>query len=145
MSLQANRNHTPASSVKRESFYYGWIVLVALLVMTTISFGVCYSFGVFFKSLATDFDLNRAATSAIMSLYMLLCAVMAIGGGWLVDRFGARKTVAAMGFFTGLSLLLTSQASLSWHLYLSYSLLLAMGTGATMVKLLSSVMRNTVR
>lgn len=36
-----------------------------------------------------------------------------------------------MGFFTGLSLLLTSYANSLWHLFVTYSLLLAIGTGPT--------------
>ncbi len=36
--------------------------------------------------------------------------------------------LSVMGFITGLSLILVSRASAPWQLYLSYSLLLPMGT-----------------
>jgi len=46
-----------------------------------------------------------------------------------------------MGLFTGLSLLLTSQTNSLWQLFITYSLLLAMGTGAIYVVPMSTVSR----
>ncbi len=132
---------SPASTGERRGLYYGWVVVAACLIIGTLAFSSRYSFGVFFKPLATDFSLNRATTSGIISLYMFLCGVSAILGGWLLDRFGPRKSVAAMGIFTGLSLLLASQAQVLWHLYLSYSLLLAVGTGGIYTAILATASR----
>ena len=86
-------------------------------------------YGVFFKALEVDFNLTRGATSGIFSAYMLLCSVFAVLGGWALDRFGPRRVCLLMGSFTGLSLLLTSQTTFSWQLYISYALLLSLGTG----------------
>lgn len=61
---------------------------------------------------------------------MLLCCVFAVLGGRALDRYGPRMVVFLMGSFTGLSLLLTSQISSSWQLFISYGLLLSLGTGA---------------
>lgn len=111
-------------------FYYGWVILIAGLVFVTISYGVRFSFGVFFKSLEVDFGLTRTLTSAIFSAFLLLCPVFGVLNGWILDHYGPRLIIILMGFFTGLSLLLTSWASAPWHLFASYSLLLAVGTGA---------------
>jgi MFS family permease len=51
-------------------------------------------------------------------------------GGWALDKYGPQKIGLAMGTFTGLSLLLTSQVAASWQLLVTYSLLLSLGTGA---------------
>ena len=61
--------------------YYGWVVMIASLVIGIISFGIRYSFGVFFNSLETQFGLSRAATSGIFSAYMLLAGAVSIVGG----------------------------------------------------------------
>lgn len=116
---------------KKERFYYGWVVLVTCLILITVSYGLRFSFGVFFKSLEEEFGWNRATTSGVFSAYMVLCAVVAVLGGWAIDRYGAKIIVIVMGCFASLSLLLTSQISAPWHLFVSYSLLLAIGTGAT--------------
>ncbi len=91
--------------------------------------GVRYSFGVFLKSIETEFGMTRAATSGIFSIYMLLCCLIAVLGGWALDRYGPRKIGIFMGTFTGLSLLLTSLAHSPWQLLITYSLLLSLGTG----------------
>ncbi|MCJ7596943.1 MAG: MFS transporter, partial [Desulfobacterales bacterium] len=86
--------------------------------------------GVFVKSLAADFQMTRAATSGVFSLYMILSCLIAIVGGWALDRYGPRKIGIFMGTFTGLGLIWTSQARAPWQLLITYSLFLSLGTGA---------------
>ncbi|MFC2046729.1 MFS transporter, partial [Chloroflexota bacterium] len=117
------------SSSKKERFYYGWIMLLALLVISIVSFGMHNSFGVFIIPLQEDFGWSRALTSGIYSLFLLLSSVMAIFGGWALDKYGPRIVFIIMGVFTGLSLLLSSQVSVPWHLFITYSVLLAIGVG----------------
>jgi len=129
------------STAEKGKLYYGWIVLLACFIIAVIGFGIQYSFGVFFKSLEVDFGLTRTLTSAIFSAFLLLCPVFGVLNGWVLDRYGPRLIIILMGFFTGLSLLLTSRASVPWHLFASYSLLLAVGTGALFPVLMSIVSR----
>ncbi|MCF8095946.1 MAG: MFS transporter [Desulfobacteraceae bacterium] len=110
--------------------FYGWIIAVAGFLISVIGLGMRYSFGVFLESIEVDFVFSRAATSSIFSVYMLLSAIMAVIGGWVMDKYGPRKITLFMGLFTGLSLFLTSLVQSPWQLFLTYSLLLAMGTGA---------------
>jgi MFS family permease len=120
-------------ATEKSGIYYGWIILIAGVVIGFISFGIRYSFGVFFNSFEAEFDLSRTATSGIFSLYMLLTAVVSIVGGWASDKYGPKKVAQIMCICTGSSLLLSSQASALWQLYITYSVLLAMGTGAIVV------------
>ena len=121
--------------------YYGWIIVAALIIISTIMVGTRNSFGVFFKPLASEFFLNRAMTSAIFSSFMILSAIFAIGVGWILDRYGPRLVALSMGLLTGFSLLLTSQTSSTWQLFVTYSLLLALGTGAAMPVAVTTVKR----
>jgi MFS family permease len=121
--------------------YYGWIIVAALIIISTIMVGTRNSFGVFFKPLANEFFLNRATTSAIFSSFMILSAISAIGVGWILDRYGPRLVALSMGLLTGFSLLLTSQTSSTWQLFVAYSLLLALGTGAAMPVAVTTVKR----
>ena len=100
-----------------------------------------FSFGVFFKSIEAEFDWSRAATSGVFSAYMVVSSVVVIAAGWAVDRYGPRIIILLMGLFTGLSLLLTSQISSPWQLFITYSLLLSIGTGAMHVVLTSTASR----
>ncbi len=106
------------------------MVTGAGFLIAVVGLGTRYSFGVFFKSIETEFALTRGATSGVFSIYMLLCCVFAVLGGRALDRYGPKVVVFLMGSFTGLSLLLTSQANSAWQLLISYGLLLSLGTGA---------------
>jgi MFS family permease len=116
-------------SFLKNRLFYGWIVIGAGLLVALIGIGTRYSFGVFLKSIESEFGVSRGATSGIFSVYMLFCGLLSIIGGWALDRYGPRKVAFVMGSFTGLSLLLTSQANSVWQLYITYGLLLSLGTG----------------
>ena len=114
----------------KDRFFYGWFVAGAGFFISVLGFGSRYSFGIFLKSLEADFGVSRGATSSIFSVYMLICCFISILGGWALDRYGPRKVGLFMATFTGLSLLLTSQTRDVWQLFITYSLLLSLGTGA---------------
>jgi len=113
----------------KDKIFYGWIIAGAGFLLSFIGIGGRYSFGVFLTSIEADLDMTRAATSGIFSIYMLLCCVFAVLGGWAMDRYGPRKIGIFMGMFAGLSLFLTSWAHSPWQLLITYSLLLSLGTG----------------
>ncbi|MBI2861040.1 MAG: MFS transporter [Chloroflexi bacterium] len=119
--------------------FYGWVVVAACFIIGTVIFGIYFSFGVFFKSIEAEFDLPRAAVSAILSVQMVLGILFTIAGGWASDRYGPRMVFLLMGLFTGLSLVLTSRVDAFWQLFITYSLLLSMGANATYVVLTSTV------
>ena len=125
----------------QEKLFYGWVMVVAFLVIGTTIFGIRFSFGIFFKSIESEFDLTRAATSAVFSVNMVLGCVFAILGGLASDRYGPRIVLFLMGLLTGLSLLLTSQTNSMWQLFITYSLLLSMGSSAMFVVMMSTVSR----
>jgi len=103
--------------------------------------GINFSFGVFFKSLEDTFSLTRASTSAILSIRMVFNAVAAFLAGWAIDRYGPRIVFSVMGFFTGVSLLLTGLTMDTWQIFITYGLLLSIGTGAVYVVTTSTLLR----
>lgn len=125
----------------QNKLFYGWVVLAATFVLCLVIYGIRNSFGVFFTSIESEFELSRVATSGVFSVYMILYAFVAVLGGWALDRYGPRVIVFLMGVFTGLSLVLTGQARLPWQLYITYGLLFAIGTGASYTTLMSTVSR----
>ncbi|MFC2032581.1 MFS transporter [Chloroflexota bacterium] len=129
------------SEAEKGKFYYGWVVLAACLVISITNAGIRFSFGVFFKSLEEDFGWTRAVTSGVFSVTALLSCIFAIIGGWVLDRYGSRVIFTIMGCFTAVGMLLTSQARTLTHFYLSYSLLLAIGTGPGYITIASTVQR----
>jgi MFS family permease len=117
------------TGIGRIRIYYGWIVLVVCLLLVTMSYGIRFSFGVFFKALEQDFAWTRAMMSGVFSIHMLLTSLFSIIGGWLSDRYGPKMVIMVMGLFAFIGLLLTSQATTLWHLFITYSLFVAVGIG----------------
>jgi len=113
----------------KDKIFYGWVVTAAGFLIAFFGLGTRLSFGVFVKSIEGVFGLSRVTTSGIFSVYMLLCCVFAVLGGWALDKYGPKRVAFLMGSFTGLSLLLTSQANAAWQLFITYGLLLSLGTG----------------
>jgi len=113
----------------RGKLFHGWVVVGAGFLIGFVGIGSRYSYGIFLKSIEAEFAMSRGAASGVFSAYMLLCCVLAAVGGWALDRYGPKRVGILLGTFTGLSLVLTSQARAPWQLFLTYSLLLALGTG----------------
>ena len=128
-------------SRKKDNIFYGWIIVAASVIIACVLNGIRYSFGVFFKSLEAEFEIPRTVTSSIFSVYMIMFAVFAIAVGWALDRYGPRLLISLMALFTGLSLLLTSQANILWQVFFTYSLLLAVGTGGLIPVLMAVIYR----
>jgi MFS family permease len=128
-------------SKPKKSIFYGWKIVNSLFWINAILMGSVFIFGVFFKSLETEFNLSRATTSSIVSVYMVAMAGVAILGGWALDRYGPKRIVLIMAFLNGLGLLLTSQVFAAWQFFITYSLLLALGSGATYVISMPLILR----
>ena len=124
----------------KNRLFYGWVIVAAFFVISTIMFGTLTSFGVFFKSMGSEFGLTRAATSAVFSVQNLFGAVMSFVGGWAIDRFGPRITALFIGIFTGLALVLTGQTNAYWQLFITYSLLFSV-IGVVYTMIMSTVSR----
>ncbi len=125
----------------KEKLFYGWVVVIASFIIFLVVFGARLSFGVFFKSLASEFGLTRAQTSGLYSAQWLVGCVLAIVGGWGADKFSPRILVGLMGSFLGLSLILTSQTHSLWQLFLVYGFLFAIGSGGIFGVVTSTVVR----
>lgn len=125
----------------KDKIFYGWVVVLACFIIFTIFMGTSTSFGVFFKELAGEFSLTRTTTSAIFSSRMVMGSIFAVLCGWALDRFGPKVIVLIMGGLTGLSLILTSQTSSTWQLFATFSVLLAMGSGAAYTVVMSTTSR----
>jgi MFS family permease len=126
---------------KRFNIFYGWYVIAAATILMATCFGIMYSFSVYFVPLQSEFSWDRSATSGAFSLYLLLVGFFSIAGGKAVDRLGPRRVLVPMTLITGASLVLTSQVKVIWQFYVTYSVLLAAGTGAIYIICMSLASR----
>ena len=121
-------HHSQSSTDSQSGFYYGWVIVAICTVSLILSAGVMYSYGVFFKHLAASFEWTRAVTSGVYSTLFLFHGAFAMPMGWLVDRAGPMKTLMLCGFITGIGLILTSQITAPWQIYITFGVLVGIGT-----------------
>ena len=64
MDTEAHSVGTPAEI----DSWRGWVVVAAAFFSTFTVFGIAYSFGAFFSSMATEFGAGKGATSLMFSI-----------------------------------------------------------------------------
>ena len=107
-----------------------WLIAVASLLMTSISFGAPYVAIVALKPIAADLGGYRSIPAAAASLAMIGTGVGGLAMGWLADRTGVRFTVigGALMICAGLTLASGGEA---WQLYVGHGLFVGLlGNGA---------------
>jgi len=120
------------SSEKPPSKYnYAWVIVIVGTLMMAASYGLMYSFSVFFKPMAEYFNWDRATMSAVYSTSIVSRGALSIGAGWLADRFGARKIMIIAGILLALGFLLSSQVKDLWQFFITYALIVSSGLSGT--------------
>lgn len=131
----------PESNVPtRPGFFYGYVIVIASLLTLVLTHGTRYSFGVFFKPMASELDWTRAITSGAFSLSWVVEGAFSILVGHFNDRFGPRVVMTVLGFLAGMSYVLMSQVTTVWQFYLFYGIIGGAGN-CTFVPLVSTIAR----
>src|SRR5215472_12356329 len=99
---------------------HAWMVAATAFFTCFVVYGVQYSFGAFFKSIAADMGAGRADTAAIFSVNMFVSNLFGAAAGYLADRFGPRPLVVTAAAAVGVGLVLTSRIDRLWMGYLTY-------------------------
>ena len=90
----------------RPRFFYGWLIVAALSLTETTSWGILYyGFAVYLPAVEAEMGWTRTQTTGAFSLALLLSGLMAIPVGRWLDRHGARVLMSA-GSLLGVALVL---------------------------------------
>ena len=116
-------NRSPGSPL----FYYGWVIVALAFITLGITFGIWYSFSVFFLVVIKEFGWSRAGASSIYSVFIISQALMALLAGYLQDRFGPRRIIPFGTLLLSFALILTSRAHELWHFQIAYGVLAGAG------------------
>jgi MFS family permease len=121
--------------------YRSATIVAASFLIQAVGVGTFVSYGVFFNSLAGEFEWSRAAISGASSLAFILSGVFAIIIGRLNDSYGPRNLMRAAAVFMGAGAMLMSQVAEMWQLYVFYGVIFGMGLGAIDVIALTTMAR----
>ena len=121
---------------------YSWFTLCQAFLTTAVTFGVWFSFAIFFVALVEDFGWSRADASLAFSLGNLLQAVLAPLVGVLTDRLGARRIVSTGLGLMALALAGCSQVQTLWHFLVLFGLGVGGGVALAGPVALSALLAN---
>ena len=105
---------------RQKRFFYGWIIVIACFFVT-FSYGLFYTFGIFFKPLQAEFGWGRGLTSSIHSIHLATFAFSTILMGRLTDKYGPRMAITLGAVLVGIGISLCSRVSTVGQFYLFYA------------------------
>ena len=128
--------------VKRQLFFYGWVIVCISIVFEILIYGTRHSFSVFFPPILNEFGWSRGSTAFMLSLNLLIYGFTAPVAGSLADRWKP-KSVMTMGvIILGLALFSCGLANELWHFYLLFGILIPVGSAFSGWPLLGPALAN---
>jgi MFS family permease len=116
---------------RRKTFDYGWIIVGISLITLALSYGIWYSFSVFFVALLKEFGWSRSTGSGAFSILSIVAGIVGPFAGYMVDRMGPQKVLVMGSFFLAVGLALSSLTQTWWHLYIFFGVITGLGIGVT--------------
>jgi len=115
----------------KNPWQFGWVVVGVSFITLSLTYGVWYSFSVFFVALLNEFGWSRSITAGAFSLCMIIHNLIGPFVGGMVDRLGARRVILLGSSFLGIGLVLCSFTQTRWQFYLFFGVITAIGIGTT--------------
>ena len=115
---------------QENTFRHGAIIVATLFLTLGLLYGIWYSYSVFLVALVEHFGWSRSVTAGAMSVFILTHGVFGPFAGRLVEKFGPRYLMMIGAVVMATGLLLTSQVTQWWQLYITFGLITALGLGA---------------
>ncbi|MBM2824349.1 MAG: hypothetical protein HW402_13 [Dehalococcoidales bacterium] len=116
---------------KKPLFFYGWLVVIISLLTVAISYGIRYSFSVFYVAILREFGWSRADTALVFSINVIVYGVSAPIAGLAIDRFGPRKLLTIGAILLAIATAASSRTSQIWHLYILFGVVASLGICVT--------------
>jgi sugar phosphate permease len=104
----------------RTGLFWGWYVVLGAFLILAINYGARYSFGVFVKPMAVQYNWSRSVISASMSIMVLAYGIGGIFAGRLADRIAPRWIITAGAILMATGLFLTALIREPWQFYVTY-------------------------
>ena len=120
---------------------YGYLIAAVCFTIQAFGIGIYVAYGVFFNPLMSEFGWSRAVISGASSVSFIIMGLFGMGVGRLNDRFGPKKLTTVSAVLLGAGLMLTSQITAVWQLFLFYGVIYGMGLSAVDVISMTTIAR----
>ena len=112
----------------RLPFFYGWVIVGVAFISTGIGVNARTAFSLLFPPILKEFGWDRAVIAGAFSFGFVVSAGLSPTLGWLMDRHGPRAVMGLGVAMMSSGLMLASQVSAPWHLYLTLGVLVGGGS-----------------
>lgn len=112
----------------RFPFFYGWVIVGVAFISTGIGVNARTAFSLLFPPILKEFGWDRAVIAGAFSFGFVVSAGLSPTLGWLMDRHGPRAVMGLGVAMMSSGLMLASQISAPWHLYLTLGVLVGGGS-----------------
>ena len=123
----------------RQTLYYGWILLAAVVFVVLAGSGIRAVFGVFIKPIEAEFGWTRQQLSGAAALSLFVLGAVGPAVGWLADIWGPRRVMLLAAATLGVGTILASFVAHLWQLYASAGVLMAIGAGGLSMATISTI------
>ncbi len=120
---------------------YGWVVVGAGALITCVGMGALFSLGVFLKPIEESMGWSRTGISTIALINWIAMGIGSLCWGALSDRRGGRVVALSGGALLGLGLVLSSQVTALWQLYVTFGIMVGLAAGAFYAPLTATATR----
>lgn len=101
---------------------WGWVVVFASFMVTMISDGISFSYGILNRDLERQFGKSKSLTSLVGSLLLSMPELTGPIASALTDRYGCRKMTIISGLIAATGFILGSLAQKLEHLLIAFSI-----------------------
>src|SRR5580693_3502911 len=119
--------------------HYAWVVVAVMFVVILASVGVRAAPGVLIVPLQAAFGWNAAVISGAVSLNILLFGLVGPFAAGLIQTIGLKRTVLCSMALLVIGAGSSAFVSEIWQLYLTWGILVGLGSGAGMVGLATAI------
>jgi MFS family permease len=116
-----------------------WVVVFAAFLVSFVTFGVVYSFGVFLKPLESEFHARHFFITGLFSTLALVSCLLAPLTGKIADRHGPRPLIATGALLMGAGLILTAHVQSFPLMFLTYGLGVGGAVACTYIPVIAAV------
>ncbi|KAB7672684.1 OFA family MFS transporter [Bacillus sp. B1-b2] len=117
------------------------LLIVIGTIIVQMGLGTIYTWSLFNQPLVDKFGWELSSTAITFSITSFALAFATLFSGKLQDKWGLRRLVAAAGILLGAGLILSSQVSSLWMLYLVAGVIVGFADGTAYITSLSNLIK----
>ncbi|NHM32501.1 OFA family MFS transporter [Neobacillus terrae] len=117
-----------------------WLIVLGTIIVQ-MGLGTIYTWSLFNQPLVEKFNWQLSSVAITFSITSFALAISTLFAGRLQDKWGIRRLIGSAGIILGIGLMLTSQISSLWMLYILAGAVVGFADGTAYITSLSNLIK----